>query len=93
MSRVRIVGWGGYIHGKGKAGNKRELLLQKKPFAKTKPGDGGGGGFYFPPPPPALRPQLICNRGGPTQCNRCGKSAVVEQCCAKPYVCCSSSAC
>ena len=55
MSRVRIVGWGGYIHGKGKAGNKRELLLQKKAVCKDKGrGRGEGAVFIFHPHPPHL---------------------------------------
>ena len=84
-------GWGVGIW-KGQAGNNSELAAAKKAVCKDKGCRGRGrGGFYFPPPPPALRPQLICNRGGPTtQCKQCGK--YVEECCSKPYVC-SSSAC
>ena len=54
-------------YGKGKSGNNRELAAAKKAVCKDKGccRGRGRGGFYFPPPPPALRPQLICNRGGP----------------------------
>ena len=59
-------GWvvGGY--GKARRETTASWLLQKKAVCKDKGCRGRGrGGFYFPPPPPALRPQLICNRGGP----------------------------
>ena len=55
-------------YAKGKAENNSALAAAKKSRLqrqRQQEGVGGRGGFYFPPPPPALRPQLICNRGGP----------------------------
>ena len=51
---------------KGHSWKQQRVGAAKKAVCKDKSrGRGGGGGFYFLPPPPALRPQLICNRGGP----------------------------
>ena len=90
MSRARMGGW----ICKGQSGKQQRVgCCKKKPFAKTKAGDGGRGWFLFSAPTPrTFRPQLICNQGGSAQCNQCGKNVWVEQCCARPYVC-SSSAC